>query len=244
MVDSCTFDPPSDISQVPQVYTVHMITSGIPTVLVSSAINCTNAYSGSTIVCGRSYYTLVDLEHERFRYSVPVTWNGDPNYTEHYYNCTANYGVDKKGRVVIAYEKLVKIRGTYNTPPSMYYNNFHLPIAPKPPTSVTYTILSSSSVTINWTVDDSMNGFVVNVSSMNEDPVHSTEVIRDPLARSLNVSGLVLNREYRIDVRGFIDLIGAATTITVRLEGTLACTGTGLHMVGNTVKYTCMYIIM
>ena len=85
-ITDCFISPPSDVTVIPQEYTVHMVTSGVPPLKLFSAINCT---SGNGIVCKNSYYELVNLTTETYQYSIPVEWSTDTNYTNHTYSCTA-----------------------------------------------------------------------------------------------------------------------------------------------------------
>ena len=71
VIESCSIIPPSDVTIIPQQYTVQMVTSGVPPIRLLSNIHCTNNCDGTTF--GESYYTLIDLTEERYQYSRPVT---------------------------------------------------------------------------------------------------------------------------------------------------------------------------
>ena len=74
-----------------------MITSGVPPGRLSSFINCTN---GSGITCGKSYYTLINLNEEKYQLTVPVTWSTNSTTNiEHVYECTARFG-GKGGSII------------------------------------------------------------------------------------------------------------------------------------------------
>ena len=71
VIESCSIIPPSDITVIPQQYTVQMNTSGVPPIRLLSNIDCTSNCDGTTF--GESYYTLIDFTEERYQYSRPVT---------------------------------------------------------------------------------------------------------------------------------------------------------------------------
>ena len=79
--------PPSDVTVIPQRYTVQMVTSGVPPIRLLSNIDCTSNCNGTTF--GESYYTLIDLAEERYQYSRPVTWSPDTSDPNPQYNCSA-----------------------------------------------------------------------------------------------------------------------------------------------------------
>ena len=68
-----------------------MVTSGVPPIRLTSNINCTSNCDGTTF--GESYYTLIDLNEERYQYSRPVTWSPDAgSNTILHYECRAIFG--------------------------------------------------------------------------------------------------------------------------------------------------------
>ena len=104
-IDSCTIIPPSDITATPQQYLVQMITSGVPPGRLSSFINCTD---GDGITCGKSYYTLINLDEERFQLTVPVTWSANSvSNIEHVYSCTAIFGGRGTSNYVIMMHNII-----------------------------------------------------------------------------------------------------------------------------------------
>ena len=90
-----------------------MNTSVIPFSRISSLINCTD---GDGITCGQSYYTLIDLDEERYQMTVPVTWSTDSTTnTDHMYSCRVRYGgieANGDGFFIDSQEKSFLIRGT------------------------------------------------------------------------------------------------------------------------------------
>ena len=88
VIESCSIIPPSDVTVIPQQYTVQMNTSGVPPIRLLSNIDCTSNCNGTTF--GESYYTLIDLTEERYQYSRPVTWSPDAaSNTNPQYKCSA-----------------------------------------------------------------------------------------------------------------------------------------------------------
>ena len=92
-----------------------MNTSVIPFSRLSSLINCTN---GSGITCEQSYYTLIDLDDERYQLTVPVTWSTDSNSnTDHSYACRVRFGGlndDGAGDILDTKTRFVSIKGIYD----------------------------------------------------------------------------------------------------------------------------------
>ena len=112
-LESCIVVPPSDITAIPQQYLVQMTTSVIPFSRISSLINCTD---GDGITCGQSYYTLIDLDEERYQMTVPVTWSTDSTTnTEHTYSCRMRFGGrddnHKDGHGIVSKDQSVSIKG-------------------------------------------------------------------------------------------------------------------------------------
>ena len=68
-----------------------MITSGVPPIRLLSNIDCTSNCNGTTF--GESYYSLIDLNEERYQYSRPVTWSPDAGSNNNpQYKCSAIFG--------------------------------------------------------------------------------------------------------------------------------------------------------
>ncbi len=89
-LESCIIMPPTDITIIPQQYIVKMNTSEVPPSRLTSFIPCTD---GDGITCEQSYYTLIDLNEERYQFSLPITWStNDVNNIEHNYTCRVKFG--------------------------------------------------------------------------------------------------------------------------------------------------------
>ena len=96
VIESCSIVPPSDVTVIPQQYTVQMVTSGVPPIRLLSNINCTSNCNG--ISFGKSYYTLIDLIEERYQYSRPVTWSPDTSDPNPQYSCRAVFSTGSFSR--------------------------------------------------------------------------------------------------------------------------------------------------
>ena len=111
-LESCIIIPPSDITAIPQQYLVQMNTSVIAFSRLSSRISCTN---GSGITCEQSYYTLIDLDDERFQMTVPVTWSTNSNSnTDHSYTCRVRFGGLNEGgggTIISSKDRSVSVKG-------------------------------------------------------------------------------------------------------------------------------------
>ena len=95
-VENCSIIPPSDVTVFPQQYTVQMVTSGVPPIRLLSNIDCTSNCNSTDF--GKSYYTLIDLNEERYQYSRPVTWSPDAaSNTNPQYKCSAIFGTGSGG---------------------------------------------------------------------------------------------------------------------------------------------------
>ena len=86
-LESCIVIPPTDMTVIPQQYLVQMNTSGVPPSRLTSFIDCTNCDNETTF--DETYYTLIDLNDERFQYTLPVTWSANSTSNiVHNYNCS------------------------------------------------------------------------------------------------------------------------------------------------------------
>ena len=88
-LDNCTFIPPPDITAIPQQYMIQITTSVIPPSRLASFIDCSNCDSNVTL--GESYYTLIGLTNEAYKFTVPVSWSVDSN-TVQQYKCRIRFG--------------------------------------------------------------------------------------------------------------------------------------------------------
>ena len=91
-------------------------------------------------------------------------------------------------------------------------------IASNAPSSVSYEVVNATAIRVSWSnTGSSVNEFVIYTSSNGLDTV--TEHLTDNTLREYIVNGLLPERNYTIEVRGYYQLLGPANTIAVRLEG-------------------------
>ncbi len=112
-LDSCTFIPPSDITAIPQQYMIQMNTSVFPPSRLASFIDCTNCDSSVTL--GESYYTLIDLNNERYQFTIPVSWSVNSN-TVQQYKCRIRHGglsESGSGAFITTQQRSVSVTGIY-----------------------------------------------------------------------------------------------------------------------------------
>ena len=71
---------------------VQMVTSAVPPSRLASFIECDGS-CGDGVTLGESYYTLVNLDDERYQFTIPVTWTANStSLTEHDYRCKIRVG--------------------------------------------------------------------------------------------------------------------------------------------------------
>ena len=92
-------------------------------------------------------------------------------------------------------------------------------IASNAPSSVSHEVVNATAIRISWSITGSVSGFVIYTISSGLDTV--TKQLTDSTLREYVVDGLLPERDYTIEVRGYYQLLGPANTITVRLEGTI-----------------------
>ena len=98
----------------------------------------------------------------------------------------------------------------------VYYNNF---IVSNAPTNTTYEVINATAIKIQWDITGNVNGFLINITSTGLPTV--TQQLTNGSAREILHDGILPERNYTVEVRGYDELLGQADTITVRLEGTL-----------------------
>ena len=82
---------------------------------------------------------------------------------------------------------------------------------------VSYEIINATAVRIYWSITGNVNGFQINITSSGLPTV--TQKLTANSTRELIYDGILPERNYIIEVRGYYQLMGPASTITVRLEG-------------------------
>ena len=83
--------------------------------------------------------------------------------------------------------------------------------------AINYEVINATSIRIYWNITGDVNGFVINISSSGLPTV--TQQLTDSSARVFIYNGILPERNYTVEVRGYIHRLGPADMITVRLEG-------------------------
>ena len=79
--------------------------------------------------------------------------------------------------------------------------------------------MNATAINVSWSISGDVNGFIINITSDGIDTV--TIQLTDGSLREYVINGLLPERNYTVDVRGYYQLLGPAGTTTVRLEGTV-----------------------
>ena len=87
------------------------------------------------------------------------------------------------------------------------------------PTIISYETINATAVRINWNITGDVNGFIINITSSGLPTV--TQQLTDGSAREVIYNGILPERNYTIEVKGYVHRLGPADTTTVRLEGIL-----------------------
>ena len=78
--------------------------------------------------------------------------------------------------------------------------------------------MNATAINVSWSISGDVKGFIINITSDGIDTV--TIQLTDGSLREYVINGLLPERDYTVDVRGYYQLLGPAGTITVILEGT------------------------
>ena len=89
-------------------------------------------------------------------------------------------------------------------------------IASSAPSSVSHEIVNATAI-VSWNITGSVFGFMIYTISSGLDTVNKQ--LTDSTIRKYVVDGLLPERDYTIAVRGYYQLLGPASTTSVRLEG-------------------------
>ena len=72
---------------------------------------------------------------------------------------------------------------------------------------------------IYWDITGDVNGFVINITSSGLPTI--TQQLTDGSAREFIYNGILPERNYIIEIRGYTQLLGQTDTVSVKLEGML-----------------------
>ena len=79
--------------------------------------------------------------------------------------------------------------------------------------------MNATAITVSWSISGDVNGFIITITSNGLDTV--TKQLTDGSLREYVINGLLPERNYTVEVRGYYELLGPPETTTVRLEGKL-----------------------
>ena len=83
--------------------------------------------------------------------------------------------------------------------------------------SINYEVINATAIRIYWSITGDVNGFLINIASSGL--LNVRQELTDGSVREFIHNGILLEMNYSIEVRGYYQLLGPASTITVRLEG-------------------------
>ena len=215
------FDPPSDITAIPQSYTVHCVIIGeeleashyyyyhntseseLNSTYCSSQAGYNCSLANNTVMTDKTSDNVVDK-------TITVIWEAeeissgalrqDSNHGDHKIQCYAR----AKQKATIERESIISVRGKY-------YDIFHSLryclhcIAPSlSPSDVTVASKSNTSVTISWTYNNisDADGYVVYVD---DSTIHN---VIGGARNSVTLHGLISGANYSVIVRAYQDILG------------------------------------
>ena len=82
---------------------------------------------------------------------------------------------------------------------------------------INYNVMNATAIKIHWNITGDVNGFLINITSSGLPTV--TQQLTDGSAREFVYNGILPERNYTCEIRGYIQLLGQASTTTVRLGG-------------------------
>ena len=82
-------------------------------------------------------------------------------------------------------------------------------------------MINATAIRIYWNITGNVNGFLINITSSGLPTV--TQQLTDGSVREFKYDGVQPERNYIVEVRGYVHLLGPADTILVRLEGIVTC---------------------
>ena len=78
-------------------------------------------------------------------------------------------------------------------------------------------MINAIAIRIYWNITGDVNGFLINITSNGLPTV--TQQLTDGLAREFIYNGILPERNYTVEVRGYLHRLGPADTTIVYLEG-------------------------
>uniref|UniRef100_A0A1X7T585 Fibronectin type-III domain-containing protein n=1 Tax=Amphimedon queenslandica TaxID=400682 RepID=A0A1X7T585_AMPQE len=220
-IETIMVDLPSDITVLPQTYTLHAIKIGNND--HSSFLHAANWYyesgSSSTKLCtgSRASYSCtfmyghgmsVDYGNGRWDYTLTVTWSGE-TISSGVLSQSNNNG-DHVFRFYLDF-------GHINHSPVKRNRDIFVIAPATAPSSLTEVNKTATTITVSWTALDSSDadGYVVNVTS-DTDTVPQTVQVEGSSNNTITLNGLRGGTTYNITVRAYQQLLGPASTISVQ----------------------------
>ena len=78
-------------------------------------------------------------------------------------------------------------------------------------------MINATAIRIYWSITGDVNGFLINITSSGLPIV--TQQLTDGSAREFIYNGILPERNYIVEIRGYIHMLGPADTTIVYLEG-------------------------
>ena len=78
-------------------------------------------------------------------------------------------------------------------------------------------MINATAIVIYWDITGNVNGFLINITSNGLSTV--TQQLTNSSAREFIYNGVLPQRNYIIEIRGYTQLLGQTDTVNVRIEG-------------------------
>uniref|UniRef100_A0A1X7SVZ6 Fibronectin type-III domain-containing protein n=1 Tax=Amphimedon queenslandica TaxID=400682 RepID=A0A1X7SVZ6_AMPQE len=225
-IEDITVDFPSDITVLPQNYTLHAIKIGhddhdsfVQHVLwyyvsgMSSTALCYGKATNYSCTIGNG--TAVPKGNGKWDFTLTHTWNGE--------NITSGVLSQSNSNGDLVY-RFKMYFGHFSHSPVVRIQYISITVPTTAPSSLTVVSKTDTTITVSWTALDSSDadGYVVNVTS-DTDTVQTVQV-EGSSNNTITLNGLRGGTTYSITVRAYQQLLGpASSAISViapcRLEG-------------------------
>ena len=179
----------------------------VPEIKFNTSEDCNNQHG---ISCGMPYY--LHLGKEMYQYSLPINWNAtNSEFTHHQFKCGATQTTPL----------MTTIRGVCIIMLNGQFRYFKIIIinftAPDGIAIVNYDDINATAIRIFWNISTNfVNGYIITITSSSLPRI--THQVKNESVKELVVNGLLRERDYIIEVRGYYELLGAPGFITARLQ--------------------------
>ena len=82
-------------------------------------------------------------------------------------------------------------------------------------------MINATSIRIYWDITGDVNGFLINITSNGLPTI--TQQLTDSSAKEFIYNGILSERNYTVEVRGYIHKLGPTDTTIVNLDGKYLC---------------------